>query len=350
MPHGPFDASISTAVRSLVSALVTTRGQTSAVIELDEDCARVAFAEDLAPLLGAAVSQGRVAVPRAARERLLWEHQMCVASNVVRSRATRTFADLCRQVGIPVVLLKGMAMIQSTLDLGERSMIDADLLVPASRWQQACALIIGAGFAETVLPGRGYTARHDYVRTFSNAAGVTMEIHRFVCEASFLDIDYEGADGLFARARRAPTGLLVPDDGDLFLTLAAHAAKHTFEIPLRSFFDGLFLLQRSPLKLDELAARARHWRMEAAFAMWVQSLRTLAPAIAHVSDHAPVGPRWRWGRFVWSRTRHASPWQRFVRMAWLVDGKAAWVRHVATRATFRALDSIQSSARGRTPS
>jgi hypothetical protein len=90
--------------------------------------------------------------------------------------------------------------------------------------------------------------------------------------------------------------------------------------------------------------------MEAAFAMWVQSLCTLAPDLGRLDVHAPVGPRWRLGRFVWSRTRHASPWQRFVRMAWLVDSKAGWVRHVATRATFRALDRIQSSTRGRTQS
>ena len=221
---------------------------------------------------------------------------------------------------------------------------DVDVLVPASRWPEACGLMVAAGFTETAVPERTFTAAHDYVRSFCNAVGVTIEVHRFVCEASFLDIDYEGPDGIFARARTTRAGFLVPEDGDLFLTLAAHAAKHTFELPLRSFLDGLFLLQARTMGSGALVVRARTWRMESAFDAWMRALHALAP---DAGGPAPAGRPadsvgQRLARFVWSRTSHTSPWQRFLRMAWLTDSGADWARHVGTRAAFRAFDTVQT--------
>jgi hypothetical protein len=295
-----------------------------------------------------------VTVPTERRAALVDEHHLCIAANVALAHELSKLVDLTRARSVPLLLLKGMAMLASPMGEGERSMGDVDVLVPASRWAEICEIAARAGWRPEDVQGRGYTAGHDYVRAFTTRRGVTIEIHRFVCEQSLFSFDYEGADGIFARARLLPSGVYVPDDTDLFLTLAAHAAKHTFELPLRSFLDGLVLLRQNRIRLGQAATRARAWHMAVAFRMWMSALCWLAPgqfdeAIVEAGLGGLPFPldsgRARLGRFVWSRTRHASAWQRFLRLAWLTDGPRRWARHVATRAGIRSIDLVDDGLR-----
>jgi hypothetical protein len=344
-------------VSDLVRSLVGSGTSAGAVPPLDDAVVDLALAEKLGPLLGARVAEGRVRVPAARRAGLLSEHHLCLAANMARAGEISKLIDLTRARPIPLVLLKGMAMFAATLEEGERSMGDVDVLAPPSRWEELCSLVARAGWKEDDLPGRAYTAGHDYVRSFTTGRGVTIEIHRFVCEKSLFSLDYEGPNGIFARARRLPSGAFVPDDNDLFLTLAAHAAKHTFDLPLRSFLDGLFLLRRGRIHLDEAAVRARSWRMAVTFKMWLSSLRWLDPvcidgtaeaAGVRGEEAALFGHAWmRLGRSLWPRTTHASPWQRFLRLAWLTDSPLDWTRHVATRTGLRTIDLVDEGLRRR---
>jgi len=302
---------------------------------VDGPIVELAFGEGLAPWLGARVGQGRVTVPEADQGRLAWEHQMCLASNLVRAHVLGSFVERCRRAGIPVAWLKGMALLQGIVDPGERSMLDVDLLVPATRWEEACSLAADArGARQVTMPGRGYTIMHDYVRAFSLPSGVTLEVHRSVCESSLFAIDH---DELFARATPAISGVTVLDEGDLFLTLAAHAAKHTFELPLRSFLDGIVLLQRGLLNLGQVQERAKRWRMDRALHLWSQALRTLAPSGGEIATGSP----WSLAGLLWSRTNDMSAWQRFLRLAWITDRPADWARHVFTRVGFRLRDAVE---------
>jgi len=313
--------------RALIRALTV-----EAPSDVDGGVVELAFAEGLAPWLGARVGQGRVIVPGSAAAPLAWEHQMCLASNIVRAHAAGAFVERCRQDAIPVAWLKGMALIHGIIAPGERSMVDVDLLVPAARWDDACTLAAAiAGAQQVTTPGRGYTTMHDYVRAFSLPSGVTLEVHRSVCESSLFAIDH---DELFARAVHAASGVAVLDEGDLFLTLAVHAAKHTFELPLRSFLDGVVLLQRGLLNLGQVQERARRWRMEKALHLWLHALRTLAPAGIEGAAGAPPPL----AGLLWSRTSDLAAWQRFLRLAWITDGPADWARHVLTRVAFRLRD------------
>ena len=326
--------------RVLVRALIAgdrSEVRPSGPVSLDDETVALASTEGVTPWLGAAVAQGRIAVPSRHREQLVWEHQMCLAANVVRARTGAQFAERCREAGIAAAWLKGMAMVQGILPPGERSMIDVDVLVPASRWGQACQLASRVIGDEVVVAGRPYTAAHDYVRAFTSSAGVTLEVHRYVCESSLFGIDHEGPDGLFARARPGQGGISVLDEGDLFLTFAAHAAKHTFELPLRSFLDGIVLLRRGRLNMATLQARARGWRMETALQLWLRALAVLAPGAFEAPNLPGASPL---AGLVWSRTREASAWQRFLRLGWIVDGPGDWVRHVASRVLLRARDAV----------
>jgi len=319
--------------RLLVRALTSTVTE-----ELDDEIVDLALWEGVAPWLGARIAQARVAIPAARAGQIIWEHQMCLASNLVRSHAAGAFLGRCQRAGIPVTWLKGMALIDGIIDPGARSMTDVDLLVPASRWHEACRLAIDMpGARDQDPPARAFTSAHDYVRAFSLPSGVTLEVHRFVCEASLFRIDHEGPDGLFARAVPGTAGLSVLEEGDLFLTLAAHAAKHTFELPLRSFLDGIVLMQRGRLNFDQLRYRARAWRMERALRLWLQSLAALAPWLSAWTDDYVVPPL---AGAVWARTSESVAWQRFLRLAWISDGPADWARHVVTRTRFRLRDAV----------
>lgn len=315
--------------RLLVGALTEL-----APARVDDGTVDLALAEGLSPWLGLRVAQSRATVPQQRAGQLAWEHQMCLASNLVRARVAHAFAERCHAAGIALAWLKGMAMIRGMIDPGARSMTDIDVLVPASRWREACLLAAGMpGANEVSVAGRPYTVSHDYVRGFGLPSGVTLEVHRSVCEASLFAIDH---DGLFARAATGADGVSALSEGDLFLTLAAHAAKHTFELPLRSFLDGIVLVQRGHLDLVTLRERARAWRMERALRLWLQCLAALAPSLPSAVDSEPppllAGP-------VWSRTSELVAWQRFARLAWIADRPADWVRHVLTRVAFRLRDA-----------
>jgi len=355
MTPWPVSGARSEGLRSLVQVFL--RPDPSPAAFLDDAAVDLALAESLGALLGARVAEGRIAVRPDRRAALVAEYHRCRAANFARGREVASLLEIVGDRAIPIVLLKGMALIQSTFGEGERSMGDVDVLVPASRWAEICDKVIRAGWRAEDLPGRAYTVGHDYVRSFTTGRGATIEIHRFVCEESLFAFDYAGAEGIFARARRLPSGLSVPDDNDLFLTLAAHAAKHTFDLPLRSFLDGIFLLERSQLRLGEAAARARSWRMAVAFRMWLSALSWLAPdridesiAVAGLGQCEPTwigGVRARVGSLLWSRTTHVSPWQRFLRLAWLTDSPLEWARHVATRTGLRAIDLVDGELRRR---
>ncbi|MBC8131383.1 MAG: nucleotidyltransferase family protein [Deltaproteobacteria bacterium] len=338
MGDGPFSGPLPEDVRALVLSLTDERVPPQGVVKASK--LALAIAEGLGPLLGSRIAAAKLLVPEEARADLVWTHQMCMASNLVRTDAVDSLANVYASCAIPIVLLKGMALIQSGLTAGERSMADVDILVPPSRWREACDLAAGAGYEKEPSGRRPYTVENDYVRSFTSPGGVVVEIHRFVCEQSMFSVDYQGSDGLFARARGLRPGVFVPDSGDLFLTLAAHAAKHTFELPLRSYVDGLVLLRRDELSMGALAARAKTWRMQNAFAAWVGSLNRFAVDGASVAEEHRVAKRVT--RLVWGRTSHQPPWQRLIRMAWLMDSSADWAWHVATRSLLRAVDAVQS--------
>jgi len=307
-------------------------------VRVEDPIVDLALSEQVAPWLGMRVAQGRVSVPPARAEQLVWEHQMCLASNLVRARAAGAFVEGCRRAGIALAPLKGMAMLQGLLERGARSMSDVDLLVSAGRWHEACDLARSIpGAHDLDAPSRPYTTAHDYVRAFGLPSGVTLEVHRFICEESLFRIDHDGPDGLFARALTTSSGMSVLEEGDLFLALAAHAAKHTFELPMRSFLDGIVLMMRGRLDFDQLWPRARTWHMERALRLWLQALAALAPSLAPLADDYVVPPL---AGPVWSHTSEGVAWQRFLRMAWISDRPLDWTRHVATRALFRLRDAI----------
>ncbi len=86
-----------------------------------------------------------------------------LARNVILTDDLRPVVSACRERGIPLVALKGLALIHSVYaeDLGARSMSDADLLVPPERGEEA----------ECVLASFGYRRIPGHQATFTGGRG-----------------------------------------------------------------------------------------------------------------------------------------------------------------------------------
>src|SRR3569623_3210739 len=86
--------------RVLVRALIAgdrSEVRPSGPVSLDDVTVALASTDGVTPWLGAAVAQGRIAVPSRHREQLVWEHQKCLAANVVRARTDAQIAERCRE-------------------------------------------------------------------------------------------------------------------------------------------------------------------------------------------------------------------------------------------------------------
>jgi hypothetical protein len=302
---------------------------------VDVTTAAHAVREELAPLLGA---RGLGADPAAAAL-LRRAHHECLARNLLLERLARPALMAVRARAIPVLLLKGAALLRGTFAPGARTLWDIDVLVPAARWREAIAALLGLGLAPLEIPGRYVATRHDYVRAFALGGDATLELHRHVGPRSQFRVDLAG---LFARARRDDDGLLVPDPIDLFLTLALHAAKHGFVLPLRSFVDGLVLAPA--VDPATMVARADAWNARRALSVWLAILLDLgldhpawraaaaarpAPAVTHaiLEDDDPIEGSWRFQ----------------LRVARLLDGlrPALWLTE---RTALRVADAIAARA------
>jgi Uncharacterised nucleotidyltransferase len=169
--------------------------------------------------------------------------------------------------GLPVILLKGIALAERVYDSpAERPMGDVDLLVPPARWHEACAAVPGE---EMIPPGRPITARHDYCRAFRHPSGLVLEIHRWLTPRPL----WPGDPEIFSRAARRDDGALLLSPEDLLLSLCVHAAKHGFVMPLRAVVDTRRVVQRLAPDPAIVADRARRWSASRATEIWLARCR-----------------------------------------------------------------------------
>jgi hypothetical protein len=305
---------------------------------LDEAWAARAEAEEVAPLLGARVIAGELDATAVARARLVRAWRATVAASLLAEQSARPLIAALRARGIPMLLLKGAALVRVLYaDPGRRSMADLDLLVPAARWREAITAARQLGWHALADEHRPVTSRSDYVRALARPDAINVEIHRGLSARSQFAIDY---DALFARARPDRDGLLLADETDQFLSLAVHAAKHAFVLPLRSFLDGILLIDAARLDPDAVAARATVWGARRATAAWLRALDDLtplpavwrrAPGRAFLDEDDPTPGSWRFQR----------------RVVGLIDGPARRAAWLAERTALRLADAVVAPLIGR---
>lgn len=227
-----------------------------------------AIVEKLGPLLGARVLAGTLATETPAlAQRLVQAHRACLAGNLLREHATRPLLRALVERDIPVLALKGTALLRTMYrDPGQRPMIDVDLLVPAHRFAEALKVAQVCGATLLGSRERPFTLYRFHERTLLFPGGTNVDLHRDLAAWPLFSV---ALPGLFARARRDVDGVYVPAPTDLFVSTALHVAQDGFVPPLRAVVDALAMISHWDLDPDEVALRARTWHARKATAIWL---------------------------------------------------------------------------------
>lgn len=294
----------------MLERLARASGFAGSPVVIDEELARVAVREQVAPLLGWRILNG--ADVAGGRAELVREHRACLAKALVREADLAPMVDAVRAVS-PLVWLKGAAL-RDVYAPGARWMGDLDLLVPPERWRDAVGAAERAGGVRDVVPGRAVTVDNDYAILLRGPRGGVLEVHRDLAPRGMFRVP---VDELFARAQGERL-----EDVDLFLSLAVHAAKHGFTVAFRAVIDGLAVATRvSP---DDVMARAAEWRARRAVAIWIRILGRFGLRGWPVALD-PVGEA------IAARAPYGVGLARLPRIAASLDGLAAvgWAAHKA---------------------
>ncbi len=189
-------------------------------------------------------------VARAAdRYRATW------ARNHTLLRAASVAADSLHRDGIPVMALKGAALVDRYYgDVGARPMLDVDLLVPAGQWPRAIEVLRSAGYAARSEPAVDFPY---HAVELIDPAGREIDLHRSLFRDPMGDRDEGG------RWQRSTPGTLAGSavrDGhraDLLLHVIHHGTHRFRGGSVRWVPDALAILGAGDLDHDvfvELAA------------------------------------------------------------------------------------------------
>jgi Uncharacterised nucleotidyltransferase len=174
------------------------------------------------------------------------------ARNQVRLRRAREHVRAWQERGMPVVVLKGMALVAGCYhDAGVRPMADLDLLVPGARVQEAASWLLAAGWR----PAGDYREWTEATATtqasFNWARGDDqIDLHWHVLHRSLRP---EITREFWARIRPLQLGgldtrQLGPEDA--LLHACSHGVHYAPDPAIRWFADAAWILRRAGADFD----------------------------------------------------------------------------------------------------
>jgi len=180
---------------------------------------------------------------------------------------------LFQQAGLPLVLLKGSALLERVYPAAEqRPMQDIDVLVRRADFERVAALLQTQGyqFSNKASLWNEAFAREFMGNVAYSKAGVAFDVHWHPVTMSwFRAAAAFDLDGLWARAipteiAGAPALRLCPEDE--VLHLCYHTAVHHGLAHPHGYRDllGVLRVERDSLDWSALAGRAREWRVSVA--------------------------------------------------------------------------------------
>jgi hypothetical protein len=203
-------------------------------------------------------------LPAGLRQQLEQTYYRWTALNLAQEAQVVSLVAACRQADIPVILLKGAALLRSVYDqVGLRPMVDIDVLVHTADLDRLRGLLLHQGFLEQPRQRRWECEHHlKFCQPAEVSPGLPLEVHWRLSDKPGLAERLPVAD-LWARAvpARPPYHgtALVLDPCDTVLHVALHMAEHAGLAQLRRLCD-LHLLTRPWSATDDrwnlLAERA----------------------------------------------------------------------------------------------
>jgi hypothetical protein len=212
--------------------------------------------EGVAPLLHTAVRQANALLPDEEQETLVQSYYQTAWANAHSALNLAVVLDALSSVGIPVILVKGLALTESLYgDLAPRPMTDLDLVVPRDRALAAQEISANLGYqpAELELTPSSHLAYRVQQRFYDpRNEGALVSIHWHL-----LDIPYYVRQVPMAWfwAHTEPEQLAghqiqVLDPAANAIYLAAHLALHHRFDGLRWFVDLALLVHQNTPSLD----------------------------------------------------------------------------------------------------
>ncbi|XAY03991.1 hypothetical protein DSM112329_00817 [Paraconexibacter sp. AEG42_29] len=231
------------------------------------------------------------------------------AHNTTVLRASLPAVQLLEQAGMPVVLLKGAAVLALTGGIGRRPITDVDVLVPEHEGRRAIDLLLQAGWrSHSEGPPRADSSCHGW--NFVDGDGGSLDLHWWCYRTAGSDA------GVIRDARSAQllgTPVTVPSPADLLLTTVVNGFGPLQAAPVRWIADSVVLLglEADAVDWDTLVARARERDVTLPAAEGLEYLATrfgapVPPATLTALRATPVALRTRlYHRSVMSPPRRA---------------------------------------------
>ncbi len=236
-------------------------------------------------------------------------YQALFFSEQFTQHVQRVLAALC-QAGIPVIVLKGWAFIQSIYggDASQRPYADIDLLVPPGEAARAEAILQGLGYpAQTPQPWPGHIRRFRNGRAFLSGQPLSPFPQKFMAGLHWglLDTPYYqrrvDVSGLFERAQPltvAGVQVLGLDWMDALPYAWGHLAlHHEYDPALLRYYEFAWLIRNAGGDLDwaGVLERARCWRLTLPAQTILPRLEALSPGAAPaavLAEAAALRPAW----------------------------------------------------------
>jgi hypothetical protein len=223
--------------------------------------------------------------------------------------AQRVLGSL-HKAGIPVIVLKGWAFIQSIYggDASQRPYADIDLLVPPGEAARAEALFQGLGYpAQTAEPWAGHIRRFRNGRAFLSGQPLSPFPQKFMAGLHWglLDTPYYqrrvNVSGLFERAQPlmvAGVPVLRLDLTDALPYAWGHLAlHHEYDPALLRYFEFAWLIRNAGSDLDWAGVlnRARTWHLTIPTQTILARIAALSPGTVPagvLAEAAALRPTW----------------------------------------------------------
>ncbi|MEW6303751.1 MAG: nucleotidyltransferase family protein [Verrucomicrobiota bacterium] len=193
----------------------------------------------------------RLGVPDPEMARLKGIYRYYWSKNHLLFHDAGELAGRLQQRGIPVLLLKGAALVVAHYqDPGVRPMADVDLLVPSAQAQAAADCLRESGWRLKDGVSFEELMRCSYAGVFANARGQEIDLHWFALPEG----RQPGADAHFwdasAPANLGNAAVRCASPADLLLHVCAHGAYWCPVPPVRWVADALVILQTAGDRLD----------------------------------------------------------------------------------------------------
>ena len=223
---------------------------------------------ELTPLLYRLLRAAHRSLPPDVEACLMQAYWTARLHNEVRARALAEIACVLAAHDIPVLLLKGLALVGLAYpDLGARPMGDIDLLVRQEDVERASVLLEGLGYAplEGQQAGRpaDFMTHYDGERAFSGAAGM-VELHWCLINYDwFRDASALSLQDLWQRAGPMDeSGVLRFSPEDTLLYLCLHLGVHHAYAVARMLVDiDQLVRHQQGLDWGAIVERARLFRL-----------------------------------------------------------------------------------------